>query len=251
MCETCGCSEADHDHEAAHGHPHEHGGHTGGRRTVDVRHAVLSQNDRLAEQNRGMFKALRLTVVNVLSAPGSGKTAILERTAAELGQRMRLAVIVGDLETDNDARRLRSRDVPAIQITTGTACHLDAHMVQHAMEQLDLRTRELLFIENVGNLVCPASFDLGEAARVVVISVTEGEDKPRKYPVIFQDASVVLVNKMDLAEAVDYDRTTALANIRHVAPQAQVLEVSARTGAGMSAWYAYLEALVAQRKAAP
>ena len=155
---------------------------------------------------------------------------------------------MGDLATENDAKRLRRHGAPAIQITTGTACHLDAHMVQHAMEDLDLDRIDLLIIENVGNLVCPASFDLGEDARVVVMSVTEGEDKPLKYPVIFQDAAVVLVNKCDLAAAVEFRRDDALAAVRQVAPGAKILEVSARTGVGMAAWYDLLKARVASRK---
>ena len=251
MCENCGCSTltTEHAHDDAgheHGHAHDHGPEPA-RRSVDMGQSVLAQNDRLAEQNRGIFLAHGLAVVNLLSAPGSGKTSILERTAADLGSRVRMGVIVGDLQTDNDARRIRRHGIRAVQIATGTACHLDAHMVRHALEELDLHKLDLLFIENVGNLVCPASFDLGEGARVVVSSVTEGEDKPLKYPVIFLDAAVVLVNKTDLAAAAGFDRETALANIRHAAPRAQVLEVSAKTGAGMPAWYAYLEGLLPRR----
>jgi hydrogenase nickel incorporation protein HypB len=206
-----------------------------------VHQAILDKNDRLAERNRGYFMAKGLLVLNVLSSPGSGKTTFLERTAADLAGRLRLGVIVGDLETDNDARRLRKSGVPAVQITTGSVCHLDAEMVARAMERLPLDDLDVLVIENVGNLVCPASYDLGESLRVVLLSVTEGEDKPLKYPVMFKTAHAIVVNKMDIAEAVGYDRETALANIRRIAPGVNILEVSARTGQGMDAWYQYLD----------
>ena len=198
---------------------------------------ILDKNDRLAERNRGYFQAKDLYVLNVLASPGAGKTAFIERTAADLGQRLRLGVIVGDLATENDAVRLRGHGIPAIQITTGSVCHLDAEMVSRAMERLDLNALDVLVIENVGNLVCPAVYDLGESARVVLLSVTEGEDKPLKYPVMFQSAQIVVINKMDIAEAVGFDRETALRNIRRVAPDATIFEVSARTGDGMQRWY--------------
>jgi hydrogenase nickel incorporation protein HypB len=223
-----------HDHDPAHPHTHEE------HRTLQVEQGILQKNDRLAERNRGYFQAKGWYVVNVLASPGAGKTAFLERTAADLGGRLRLAVIVGDLATENDAIRLRGHGIPAIQITTGSVCHLDAEMVARAVGRLDPTTLDVLVIENVGNLVCPAVYDLGESARVVLLSVTEGEDKPLKYPVMFQSAQVVVVNKMDLAAAVGFDREAALRNIRRVAPDATVLEVSARTGQGMEAWYAYL-----------
>lgn len=194
----------------------------------------------MAEQNRGFFKAKKLLVLNVLSSPGSGKTTLLERMGTDLAGRLRMGVIVGDLATDNDARRLRTRGLPVIQIATGTLCHLDAAMVQQAMEKMPLDQMDLLVIENVGNLVCPASFDLGEKIRVVLLSSTEGEDKPLKYPPIFQSAHVVLVTKMDMAQAAGFDRETALNNIRRVAPQAAVMEISSKTGAGMDAWYSHL-----------
>ncbi len=231
-----------HDHDHPHPHPHSHDDvHEGDRRTVPVHQAILDKNDRLAERNRGYFKAKRLLVLNVLSSPGSGKTAFIERTVTDLGDRLRAGVIAGDLETDNDAKRLRSRGVPTVQITTGNVCHLEAEMVARAMEQMPLDALDVLVIENVGNLVCPASYDLGEDVRVVLLSVTEGEDKPLKYPVMFRTAQVVVVNKMDIAEAVGFDREAALRNIRRVAPEASILEVSARTGQGMTQWYAYLE----------
>jgi hydrogenase nickel incorporation protein HypB len=249
MCDECGCGlvgeTTDHHHghgEGAHAHHHHHHDHGTDSRALEVRQSILSRNERLAERNRGMFMAHRVTVLNLMSSPGSGKTTLLEKTAAAIGAQTKAAVIVGDLATENDAQRLRAAGVPAIQITTGTACHLDAHMVGHALEQLDLSGLDLLFIENVGNLVCPASFDLGETLRVVILSVTEGEDKPLKYPVIFRDADLVLVTKLDLAEAVAFDRDRALDHIRQVAPRATILEVSAKTGAGMDQWLAWLDA---------
>jgi hydrogenase nickel incorporation protein HypB len=261
VCKDCGCevvegysidgvhvhadgtvhSQAAVGHPEEHPHPHPHGSGEE-RRTLPVGEAILSKNDRLAERNRGYFLAKGLLVLNVLSSPGAGKTAFIQRTAADLGSRLRAGVIVGDLETDNDARRLRQSGLPAVQITTGSVCHLDAEMVAKALERLSLEGLDVLIIENVGNLVCPAAYDLGEDLRVVLFSVTEGEDKPLKYPVMFRTAHVVIVNKIDIAEAAGFDRATALANIRRVAPQATLFEVSARTGQGMDGWYAFLAA---------
>jgi hydrogenase nickel incorporation protein HypB len=267
MCEHCGCGIVgdvtigdgqttrihhpddhdhphphDHGHPHPHDHPHDHSHPPVASRTVDVQESVLAKNDRLAERNRGYFEATGVLVVNVLSSPGAGKTTLLERTAADLDGRLRLGVIVGDLETDNDARRLRGRGLPAVQVTTGTVCHLDAEMVSRAKDRLDMSALDVLIIENVGNLVCPASYDLGEALRIVVMSVTEGEDKPLKYPLIFKTAHAVLISKTDLAAAAGFDREAALGNLRRVAPQARILEVSARSGAGLEDWYRLLEA---------
>jgi len=236
MCDHCGCGIPEHKHDHGHGHSHEHPS-----KLIEVQQSIVSQNQLLAERNRGFFKAKKLFVVNLLSSPGSGKTALIERTLTDRGSKMKIGVIVGDLQTENDANRIRAKGAPAVQITTGTACHLDAHMVEHALDKLNLDGIKILFIENVGNLVCPASFDLGEDARVVLLSVTEGEDKPLKYPTIFLNADLVIINKTDIAEAVQFDRKTALENIRKVAPKAKVVELSARTGAGMEAWYAFLE----------
>jgi len=238
MCDHCGCTLTEHHHHHDHDTPHGHG--EADHRILEVRQSLLSRNDRLAERNRGQFMAHGVTVLNVMSSPGSGKTSLIERTLVELAERYRIGVVVGDLATDNDARRIRDKGAPAVQVSTGTTCHLDAHMVHHAIEKLDLASLDLLFIENVGNLVCPASFDLGEEARVVVMSVTEGEDKPLKYPVIFHDAALVIVNKMDLADAVGYRRAEAMENIHTVAPRAEVFELSARTGEGVSAWCEWL-----------
>ena len=239
MCDTCGCGDPHshgHSHEHGHAHAHEHG-HPPPTRTLPVQKSALELNQRLADQNRGWFRAKGLKVFNLLSSPGSGKTALLERTLRDVP---RAAAIVGDLQTENDAVRLRASGAQAIQITTGATCHLDAHMVAHALDKLDVSGLATLFIENVGNLVCPASYDLGEAKRVVLLSVTEGEDKPLKYPVIFRNADLVLVTKTDLAAAVGFDREKALASIRQTAPRAQILEVSAKTGAGCDAWLAWL-----------
>ncbi|MDC0835029.1 hydrogenase nickel incorporation protein HypB [Geitlerinema sp. CS-897] len=264
MCENCGCAvtpgtvkildaerSSSHDREHHHHHHHHNGHHhhhsEGDRtHTLEIHEAILSKNDRLAERNRGFFTAKNLAVFNLLSSPGSGKTALLERTLTELGSRLSTAVIVGDLETDNDARRLRKSGAQVVQIVTENVCHLEANMVANAIAKLNLDGVKLLFIENVGNLVCPAAYDLGETRRIVLLSTTEGEDKPLKYPTMFKSADAVVVNKIDIAEVVGFDRDTALNNVRRVAPQAQILEVSARTGEGLEAWYDYLEHQVSQ-----
>jgi hydrogenase nickel incorporation protein HypB len=207
---------------------------------LEVRQSLLAKNDRLAERNRGFFQARGLLVLNVVSSPGSGKTLLLQETLRGLASRLRAGVIVGDLATDNDAQRLRASGAPVVQITTGTICHLDAEMVARAVKQLDLNGLELLIVENVGNLVCPASFDLGEDLRVVLWSVTEGEDKPLKYPPMFQGADVVIVSKSDLTQACGCDRELALSNLRRVAPRARIFETSAKTGQGMEAWREFL-----------
>jgi hydrogenase nickel incorporation protein HypB len=245
MCRDCKCSTSasapEHDHAHEHGHPAAIE-----QRTLAVHEHLLARNDRQAEHNRELFRAKGVLVLNVLSSPGSGKTRLLERTLSDLGQRLHLGVVVGDLQTDNDARRLSGRGAPVVPITTGTVCHLEAEMVARAAACVDLDALDILVIENVGNLVCPASFDLGEDLRVVLLSTTEGEDKPLKYPLAFKTAHVVLVSKIDLAEAAGFDRQAALENIRRVAPQATVLEVSARTGAGLEAWHHYLESRCAE-----
>ncbi len=238
-----------HSHEASHSHFHSHEAAAPAfsqaeaaeaRRTVEVRRAILDNNDRLAERNRGFFRARGLLVLNVLSAPGSGKTTFLRETVRTLAPHLKAGVIVGDLATDNDAQRLRETGAPVVQITTGTVCHLEARMVARAVTQLDLEGLQLLIIENVGNLVCPAAYDLGEDLRVVLLSVTEGEDKPLKYPPMFQAADVVVTSKLDLAGACGYDRDLALSNIRRIAPRARLFETSARTGQGMDDWARFL-----------
>jgi hydrogenase nickel incorporation protein HypB len=217
---------------------------------LDVNQAVLAQNDRHAERNRGAFQALGLAVLNVVSSPGAGKTTLLQKTLENLSGRLRAGVIVGDLATENDARRLRQSGAPVVQVTTGTLCHLEAEMVAEAMKQFDLRNLDLLIIENVGNLVCPASFDLGESLRVALLSTTEGEDKPSKYPPIFHNADAVVLTKTDLAEAVEFDRALALSNLRRASPRATLFETSAKTGAGLEVWCDYLAGLKGSSKSA-
>ena len=220
--------------------PHPPGDVLPGVRTVDLNLRILDENDRRAGQNRRRLAQLGIRALNFVSSPGAGKTTLLQKTLALLPADLRAAVLVGDLETANDARRLRRPGVPVAQITTGGACHLDASMVSRAMDAVPLADVRLLFIENVGNLVCPASFDLGENRRVTLVSCTEGEDKPLKYPPMFSSAHAVLLTKIDVAETMEFDRGLALENIRRAAPQAEVLEVSAKTGEGMDAWLAYL-----------
>ncbi|MBI5385455.1 MAG: hydrogenase nickel incorporation protein HypB [Verrucomicrobia bacterium] len=272
MCKDCGCgitgdvsiggqsSRAvsspllggahSHDHEHGDSHHHHHDDHDHGpehsHQTVTVQKSILEKNERLAERNRGFFKAKKLLVLNVLSSPGSGKTTLIQQTAAALAKKLRLGVIVGDLATDNDAARLRAAGVPVVQVTTGTVCHLDAEMVARAAGQLDLDALDVLIIENVGNLVCPADYDLGEDLRVVLLSVTEGEDKPLKYPPIFHSANVAVVTKSDLAVAAGFDREKAIDNLHRIGHHARVFELSAKTGEGMAAW---VEFLVQQRQA--
>jgi hydrogenase nickel incorporation protein HypB len=216
------------------------------RQTISLETNILAKNDRLAERNRGYFLAKNLTVFNLLSSPGSGKTALLERTITDLQEQLKIGIIVGDLETDNDAERLRKTGAPAVQILTGTLCHLEADMILEAAQKLPLDTLNMLVVENVGNLVCPAAYDLGETVRIALLSVTEGEDKPLKYPTLFKSIDLAIITKIDLAEAVGFDRSKAITNLKRMAPQAEILEVSARTGAGMQAWYTYLSQTLSQ-----
>jgi hydrogenase nickel incorporation protein HypB len=216
-------------------------------KAVDVRVPLLEKNDILAERNRGYFLGRGLVALNLVSSPGAGKTTLLERTLDEFGRETRCAVLVGDLETENDGKRLRRPHAPVAQITTGTTCHLDASMIARGVESLDLEGVKVLFIENVGNLVCPASFDLGEQVRVVLLSTTEGEDKPLKYPPIFKSAHVVLLTKTDVAQALGFDCAAAVENIRRIAPQAKIIQLSARSGEGFAEWIAYLRGLVGKR----
>ena len=206
-------------------------------RLVDVRKNVLKQNDVIARALRERFREARIFVVSLVSSPGSGKTAFLEKTLTMKRPNHRVAALVGDLATENDAVRLARSQVPVKQIVTGTVCHLEAAMVEKALEGWDLSGLDFLFIENVGNLVCPASYDLGEDLRLVLMSVTEGEDKPLKYPTIFNSADVAIITKMDLADAVEFDRETAFRNIQAVRPGMEVLYLSAKKGEGMDAYF--------------
>jgi hydrogenase nickel incorporation protein HypB len=217
-------------------------------RIVEVRRNILKRNDVAAAKLRDRFQASGTFVTSLVSSPGAGKTALLERTLTTLQQRCRIAALVGDLATERDADRLRRSGAPVHQIETGTVCHLDAEMIERALRDWPLAELDHLFIENVGNLVCPASYDLGEHLRVVLLSVTEGEDKPLKYPTIFNTADVAVVTKIDLADAVRFDRDALLRNIEAVRPGMQVLETSAVTGAGLSEWTALLEERAAEAR---
>jgi hydrogenase nickel incorporation protein HypB len=226
----------------------------GEARLLRVERDILSKNGVFARANRIRLTGLRNFALNFVSSPGSGKTSLLVRTIGDLKERFAIAVVEGDQQTSRDAERIRATGVPAVQVNTGKGCHLDAHMVAHALDDLPLVPGGLLFIENVGNLICPAPFDLGEAHKVIVLSVTEGEDKPLKYPDMFAAADLLLVNKSDLMPHVEFDLSACLANAIRVNPHLQTLVVSARTGEGMAAFYAWIEAhaglLAAQAAAA-
>jgi hydrogenase nickel incorporation protein HypB len=275
MCATCGCdAEAgvrvfgpgDLAHDATHGddahaHPaHEHAGHghdyphphasqpadhtgeggSAGERTVLLQEKVLAKNDSLAGGNRAWLAERGILAVNLMSSPGAGKTTLLERTARDVGAELGLSVIEGDQETTLDAARIEAAGCAVAQINTGAGCHLDADMVARGLRALDPRARSVLVIENVGNLVCPALFDLGEAARVVISSVTEGADKPVKYPQMFRDADLVLLSKVDLLPYLDFDTERHAADLKRVSPRAAVLAISSTTGEGLPAWYDWL-----------
>lgn len=259
MCTTCGCPPADHhddhnhDHDHhTHGHGHRHGhdqGHshrldsnTAARTTIAIEEDILGKNNRLAAFNRALFKDKGIFVLNLVSSPGSGKTTLLERTLRDLSGSLRCAVIEGDQQTDNDARRIAATGVPVRQINTGAGCHLDARMVMNGTEEFDLDNLDLLLIENVGNLVCPAAFDLGEHHKVAVLSVTEGEDKPLKYPQMFHNSTVMLLNKTDLLPYLDFDVEKCKQYARRVSPDILIFEVSAKSGEGMDEWYRWLTA---------
>jgi hydrogenase nickel incorporation protein HypB len=274
MCATCGCGEdpdirliafspgtSDHEHEHSHAHPHDHT-HTDGHthphdhdhtaadgqfasdnpvgRELLLEQQLLAKNDLSAERNRGWFEGRGIFAINMMSSPGSGKTTILERTIREIGEEVGLSVIEGDQETPFDAERIRAAGRPVVQINTGVGCHLDADMVARALRMLDPGLGSTVFIENVGNLVCPAMFDLGEQDRVVVASVTEGADKPLKYPHMFRDARLVLVNKIDLLPYVDFQMETFERAVKLINPVAEVLPLSATRGDGCDAWYGWI-----------
>jgi hydrogenase nickel incorporation protein HypB len=247
MCSTCGCGSdevrvTDIDHQHAHDHMHNHTHdhtHTDDRaHTLELEQAVLSRNDHLAEHNRTWLAGRNITAINLMSSPGAGKTTLLERTVA-LCDRL-VSVIEGDQETLFDAQRIRAAGARAVQVNTGAGCHLDARMVQRALDELQPEPESLVFIENVGNLVCPALFDLGELTRVVVISVPEGDDKPLKYPHMFAAADLVVVNKTDLLPYVDFDVDRLTRDARRLNPAVQVLPISARTGENLDSWLTWL-----------
>lgn len=244
MCATCGCGNDDaaitlaghhHDHHHPHDHDHRH------TETVTLEQKVLAKNDLLAEENRNWLRENNIPAFNLTSSPGSGKTTLLERTIRELSDRYQVAVIEGDQETLLDAERIRAAGARAVQVNTGAGCHLDAQMVHRALQTLDPAPGSLVFIENVGNLVCPAMFDLGEHSKVVVISTTEGADKPLKYPHMFAAAGVVIVNKIDLLPYVDFDLEKFSGYVNTLNPGTEILPVSATTGDGIANWYSWLD----------
>lgn len=213
--------------------------------TIELEQQILAKNQSLAERNRRWLAGRRILALNLVSSPGSGKTTLLERTIRELRGRTEISVVEGDQETANDAERIRATGCRAVQINTGTGCHLEAEMIAAALATLDPAAGSTVMIENVGNLVCPALFDLGECAKVVILSVTEGEDKPLKYPHMFRAAALMVINKIDLLPYVDFDLDRSIANAREVNPEIQVVCVSARSGAGMDAWYRWLQSACA------
>lgn len=236
MCETCGCNVTPgNEHLVAAGGHLAHTSH--GNESVEVLKGLLDANDHQAAHNREHFERHGVFAVNLMSSPGAGKTSLLEATIDALGGDMNIAVVEGDLETENDAERIRGKGVPAIQVSTGSACHLDAHMVHTALHDMELDGVDVLFIENVGNLVCPASFDLGQHCNVALLSTPEGHDKPAKYPVMFRAADLVLITKADLLEVLgDFEPDTAETYLRQIANPAPLMEISAKNGAGMDAW---------------
>ena len=272
MCATCGCDTGskttyyllDNNHPYNHGHAHPHGhshdhvhphnhshnhAHQPAKTVIDVEQDVLSQNNLLAQRNRGYFDAKNILALNLVSSPGSGKTTLLERTLNDLKGELEFAVIEGDQQTCNDADRIQATGTKVTQINTGKGCHLDAHMILHAVKDIKPAQNSVLFIENVGNLVCPAMFDLGEQERVVIISVTEGDDKPLKYPDMFHSSPLCIINKIDLLPYVPFDIEKVKANAKKVNHQLQIIELSCTTGAGLPLWYNWLRSKIVQPEA--
>ena len=246
MCDTCGCNIT-----SGNKHLLAPGGKLtkieNGKTVVDVLQNLLSENDLQAAHNRAHFDSHGVLAINLMSSPGAGKTSLLEQTIDALRDRYHIAVIEGDLETENDAQRIRAKQVPAVQITTGSACHLDAHLVHDALHQLDLRDVDIVFIENVGNLICPASFDLGQHRNVTLLSVTEGDDKPAKYPVMFRAADVILISKTDLLAVLDdFAPQKAEHYIRELASHAPVLQVASRRAPDLDRWLQWLEVEISE-----
>jgi hydrogenase nickel incorporation protein HypB len=233
MCETCGCGNLD-DHKHPHSHQHSE------KNVINLNLDILSENNRLAELNRDYLEGKQVVCFNMVSSPGSGKTTILERTIRKLMPSHKIFVIEGDQQTSRDADRIEKAGAPAIQINTGSGCHLDAKMIYQALKKIELENDSILFIENVGNLVCPALFDLGEKKRVVVISVTEGDDKPLKYPYMFQSSNLCIINKTDLLPYVDFNVESTVESARKLNPELEFIQFSAKTGEGMQDWYDWL-----------
>lgn len=263
MCVTCGCSETEkvtvknpetgelisvsHTEAHIHGHSHSHGAAAVTAKahstTIELEQEILGKNQIIANQNRAWFTEQKILALNLVSSPGSGKTTLLEKTLNDLKDEYSIGVIEGDQETIHDAERIRSTGCKAVQINTGTGCHLEAEMLMKGIEQLNPVSNSLLFIENVGNLVCPAMFDLGERAKVAILSVTEGEDKPLKYPHMFKASELMILNKIDLLPYLKFDVEKCIAYAKEVNPNVEILQVSAATGEGMSKWYEWLEQL--------
>lgn len=228
MCGYCGCGETDNGE-----HHHDH-------RLVQIEQDIMAENQRYADQNREYLNQRRVTTFNLVSSPGSGKTSLLVETIRALRQKRLISVIEGDQHTDRDMKRIAETGVPVLQVNTGKACHLDAHRIGHALSELAPKKESLLFIENVGNLVCPALFDLGELCKVVILSVTEGEDKPLKYPHMFDQSKLMIINKMDLLPYVDFDVDQCIEYARQINPAIEVLQMSATTSEGLSEWYDWI-----------
>ncbi|MCF6179476.1 MAG: hydrogenase nickel incorporation protein HypB [Geopsychrobacter sp.] len=239
MCIDCGCAPADHHHSAPHT--------KGGAKTISIEEDILAKNNRLAVANRALFADKGIFTLNLVSSPGSGKTTLLEKTLADLKSEIDFAVLEGDQQTANDAERIAATGVPVHQINTGAGCHLDAHMVGHGLAHFSLDKLQMLMIENVGNLVCPASFDLGEDFKVSLLSVTEGEDKPLKYPQMFRASEIMLINKVDLLPYVRFDVAKCREYAERVHPGIKIFEVSCYTGEGLDQWYGWLKEQVARK----
>jgi hydrogenase nickel incorporation protein HypB len=249
MCDACGCQTHSHTHD--HDHGHGHAPHTHDESViVDINRSLFAANDALARSNREHFDAENIVALNLISSPGSGKTTLLEHTIERIGSEIKIGVIEGDIETERDAERIRAKGVPAIQLTTGGACHLDAAMIHRGFHELQKEAGgnriDLLVIENVGNLVCPATFDLGEHRRIVLVSVPEGSDKPAKYPKAFTSSNTFLVTKTDLLPYFDFDVAEARQEALRLNPELSVMDFSATTGEGFEAWLDYLRGLVKQ-----
>jgi hydrogenase nickel incorporation protein HypB len=251
MCATCGCDANGNVtmHEPGHQHEHEHDhndlhSHHYEKKIVDVEKDILQENNLLAARNRGYFEAKNILALNLVSSPGSGKTALLERTLTDLKTEFDFYVIEGDQQTTNDADRIHATGTKVVQINTGKGCHLDAHMVLHAVQGMKPKENAVLFIENVGNLVCPAMFDLGEKERVVIISVTEGDDKPLKYPDMFYSSTLCIINKTDLLPYVPFDIEKVKANAKKVNHKLDIIELSCTSGEGLQLWYHWLKSKV-------
>jgi hydrogenase nickel incorporation protein HypB len=240
MCGVCGCSQHGEHRHHHDDHHHHHGPAGHAPDLVRIEKDILARNDTHARENRGRLNEMGVFAFNLVSSPGSGKTTLLVKTVEMLKSTVPVAVIEGDQETSLDAERIRATGVPTLQINTGRGCHLDAHMVGHALEDLPLKRNSILFIENVGNLVCPAGFDLGEAHKVAILSVTEGDDKPLKYPDAFAAASMMVLSKIDLLPHLDFDVESCIEHARAINPDIEVLKVSARSGEGMEGWIDWL-----------